>query len=606
MQKLLMKGLSGPFFFLGLAIFYVVMAPSTVQFGDTSEFATNGHLFRLSHPPGYPLFSILLWLFTNLIPFGTVFFKSALLQIILSIGNLIVLKKVSLYRGPIILVLILSLALGRLYWRYSLLPDVFMLNLFLVSCYSYLFLKDNSEKNLYFSSLVYGLALANHQTSVFLVPLLLYQFWEIRKLRPILKSIMILLLTMGSNDLLLFLLDDAALGSWGQMQQIGDLFHHILRKDYGTFTLSNSWGNQSYLSENIIIFIKILLEDCFSFLFLLCIAVSSVVIKKNKICFKEWFYFLVTMGSFLTFFYLSNVYPKGAAGLLLERFYLMPLGMICLWTMRIIRHVNSKGLIITIFCVGMFNSVFNFARYSTENNFRRDTFLQDHYTHLIKKLPKNAILLISGDTHVFSLYYLQEILNIRTDVSIVAPPLYPYSWYRKKLQKKYPGKNFSNFNITSNALEKNIHHMLISPNINKFRIFMDPFLLSSVDFEHYHVIHEGILMEIKSGKSPSMYNCLPPINKPLSDSLDIYQANLEVFMWYGSCDYFGGIYHLTEKNNDFALYMLKRAIEKVPYSDLYQRAYCEALILTKNSSQSIQECYEKLKLKSSHYQYRLF
>jgi hypothetical protein len=581
------------------------MAPTTVQFGDTSEFATNGHLFRLSHPPGYPLFTLLLWLFTNLIPFGTVFFKSALLQIILSIGNLIVLKKVAHYRGPIIITLILSLAFGRLYWRYSLLPDVFMLNLFLVSCYSYLFLKDNSEKNLYLSSLVFGLALANHQTSVFLAPLLLYQYWEIKKIRPILKSIMILLLTMGSNDLFLFLLNDESLGSWGQMQQLGDLFHHILRKDYGTFTLSNSWENHSYLSENIIIFIKILLEDCFSFLFLLCIAVSSVVIKKNKLCLKEWFYFIVTIGSFLIFFSLSNVYPKGAAGLLLERFYLMPLGLICLWTLRTIRHINSKGLIITIFFVGIFNLVFNFSRYSSENNFRKDNFLQDHYTHLLKQLPKDSILLISGDTHVFSLYYLQEILNFRTDVTIVVPPLYPYSWYREKLQKRYPEKDFTNFKITSNSLEKNIHNMLISPNIKKFRIFMDPFLLSSVDFENNHVIHEGILMEIKPGKSPSMYNCLPPINRPLVSSLDIYQVNLEVFMWYGSCDYFGGIYHLSEKNNDYALYMLKRALDKVPYSDLYHRAYCEALLITKNNSQLIQECYEKLKLKSAYYQYRL-
>jgi len=491
------------------------MAPTTVQFGDTSEFATNGHLFRLSHPPGYPLFTLLLWLFTNLIPFGTVFFKSALLQIILSIGNLIVLKKVAHYRGPIIITLILSLAFGRLYWRYSLLPDVFMLNLFLVSCYSYLFLKDNSEKNLYLSSLVFGLALANHQTSVFLAPLLLYQYWEIKKIRPILKSIMILLLTMGSNDLFLFLLNDESLGSWGQMQQLGDLFHHILRKDYGTFTLSN------------------------------------------------------------------------------------------LWTLRTIRHINSKGLIITIFFVGIFNLVFNFSRYSSENNFRKDNFLQDHYTHLLKQLPKDSILLISGDTHVFSLYYLQEILNFRTDVTIVVPPLYPYSWYREKLQKRYPEKDFTNFKITSNSLEKNIHNMLISPNIKKFRIFMDPFLLSSVDFENNHVIHEGILMEIKPGKSPSMYNCLPPINRPLVSSLDIYQVNLEVFMWYGSCDYFGGIYHLSEKNNDYALYMLKRALDKVPYSDLYHRAYCEALLITKNNSQLIQECYEKLKLKSAYYQYRL-
>jgi hypothetical protein len=478
-----------------------------------------------------------------------------------------------------------------------------MLHLFLVSLYFWFFFKEKTDTHFFLSSLIYGLALANHQTAIFICPLYLYQCWESRKIKVILKSFLILSLTMGTCYLLLFFLDDQSFGSWGELKSIDQLLHHILRKDYGTFTLSNAWSKETYLFENIALFLKLLILDYFTLVLIACLIFSSLITRKMKLDLKDVLFLFITIFSFMTFFYLSNVSPVGASGLLMERFYLFPLGMFCFWIFKTLPQFESKKLTQIIILVAFLNCGLNLYRYIGENNFRKDTFLQTHYTYLLEKLPQDSIFLIAGDTHVFSLYYVQEVLKYRQDVTIIAPPLFVYPWYRNKIQKLFPDKNLSEFNISSKLLHKNIDSLMIAPNIEKHRLFIDSFLVDHVDFENYHVIHEGIFMEIKKGKSPSMFDCKRLIPQPPFHDVTSYQANLEVFHWYGSCDYFGGVYHLGQRNKELALYMFKRAMEKVPYSKFYHRAYCEALEITLAEPLDVKECFEELKQKEQNYKY---
>jgi hypothetical protein len=352
------------------------------------------------------------------------------------------------------------------------------------------------------------------------------------------------------------------------------------------------------------LFLQIILTDYFVFLIIFCLALASLILKKTRFTLKEILYFLVTLGTFIVFFSLSNIYPKAAAGLILERFYLLPLGMFVIGTLKIQSHLNSKAVFYLLLSASIINTSSNLYRHFSENNLAQDDFLQRHYTYMLESLPKDAILIIGGDTHVFSLYYLQEILNIRKDVTILTPNLYPYPWYRKKIQTAFPQKNFSRYEIKSKFIHENIDHLIISPNIEHFPIFADAFLMDLVDFKKYHIIHRSIVVEIKKGPSEPMFDCSTTIKAPHFSHSDIYQSNLEIFLWYGSCDYLGGLYHLEKKNNDFSLFMLKRAMEKIEYSDLYHRAYCEALILTQAPEKEISECYKKLQGKTSTYPYR--
>ena len=131
-------------FFTCLLIFYLLHAPHTVQVLDTGELVMNSFLSRVIHPPGYPLYNWLFHFATNFIPFGTVFLKASLFNICIS---LLVLYFIFLNLRSVNLLLALlttlSLATSGIFWKYTVLPDVFILHLFFISSISYFYFKSN-------------------------------------------------------------------------------------------------------------------------------------------------------------------------------------------------------------------------------------------------------------------------------------------------------------------------------------------------------------------------------------------------------------------------------------------------------------------------------
>jgi hypothetical protein len=56
---------------------------------------------------------------------------------------------------------------------------------------------------------------------------------------------------------------------------------------------------------------------------------------------------------------------------------------------------------------------------------------------LLRSLPRRAVLLAVGDNDTYPLWYLQQVLGMRRDVTVVTVPLLPPSWYRAELLRRY-------------------------------------------------------------------------------------------------------------------------------------------------------------------------
>ena len=116
--------------FVGLI--YVLCLPSQVQGGDTGEMAANPYAGRLLHPPGFPVFYWLARFATHVLPLDSVFTRGALLSVFTSLASLALLlswKKVGPRLG-----LALTLAVSPTFWHYSVLPEVFLVQMpFLVA-----------------------------------------------------------------------------------------------------------------------------------------------------------------------------------------------------------------------------------------------------------------------------------------------------------------------------------------------------------------------------------------------------------------------------------------------------------------------------------------
>ena len=56
---------------------------------------------------------------------------------------------------------------------------------------------------------------------------------------------------------------------------------------------------------------------------------------------------------------------------------------------------------------------------------------------LLDSLPAHAIFLAVGDNDTYPLWYLQQVLSMRRDVTVVTVPLLTPSWYRAELLRRY-------------------------------------------------------------------------------------------------------------------------------------------------------------------------
>jgi hypothetical protein len=173
---------------LGLASFclYVQTLAPTLLMADPAEFQLACYTLGIAHPTGYPLYLILGWLWTHLVPIGDAAYRVNLLSAVFAAcatGLLYVLVLRVLrgaWRGssqPLVGVLAafatLALALSRTFWSQALTAEVYALNsLFVVSLLLLLlrWSESRSTRALRLTALIYGLSLTHHSTMILFFP----------------------------------------------------------------------------------------------------------------------------------------------------------------------------------------------------------------------------------------------------------------------------------------------------------------------------------------------------------------------------------------------------------------------------------------------------
>ncbi|HSI03280.1 MAG TPA: DUF2723 domain-containing protein, partial [Myxococcota bacterium] len=156
---------------MGFAVLYCVSLPSTVQTLDTGEVVAAAWKLTLAHPPGYPLFVWLQHAFMKLCPWGSVFHRAALGNALCALATMALLLRIA--RSWIAVALVAAVGTTSLVWRYAVLPDVFGLHLLLTMALVTLALDGPSRFRVWGAAIAFGLGAANHQSIIFLLPLLL-------------------------------------------------------------------------------------------------------------------------------------------------------------------------------------------------------------------------------------------------------------------------------------------------------------------------------------------------------------------------------------------------------------------------------------------------
>jgi hypothetical protein len=148
--------------------------------GDTAKFQFIGKVLGIPHAPGYPNYILLNHLFVSIFPFGTLAFKANLLSAIYTvIASIFIYKLFRLLQiNPWIAASItLALCLGKTIWIYSVIAEVYTLNLLYTALVVFLFAKwhlTKQDRFFYLACFFYAISFGNHLIMITLLPGIIY------------------------------------------------------------------------------------------------------------------------------------------------------------------------------------------------------------------------------------------------------------------------------------------------------------------------------------------------------------------------------------------------------------------------------------------------
>ena len=429
----------GIFVFLCSFIVYLfTLAPGIVAAGDNAELITSAWTLGIAHPPGYPLFSFLGRLICFL-PLSSVAARvnssSALFGSLAVYLLYLSIKKLTGDR-PASALGAFSLAFSFLFWKYSIMAEVFTLNAFFASAILYLLLlwKDSGKSGyLNFTFLLFGLGLSNHQTLLLLIPPALAFIIITGKQRFTAKNILapLGLFLLGLLFYLYLPLRASANPplNWMDPQTIEGFKRAIFRNIYGGI----SFNFRQLLVVKDSVFYDYLLRFLRAFHYggIIFIAAGAYYLAKRKES-------LVIMSLLLTgpFFTLLLAYDNNPVFFsITSRFYILSFlfgavllgcGASLLFSgpLRKIKHALPLLLAIPL------------ALNSGDIRKTGDNFLQDFCVDTLRCCAKNSALITTGDSTIMGFDYLSFVDKRRPDMLVFSMEKLSHKWYADSLRKR--------------------------------------------------------------------------------------------------------------------------------------------------------------------------
>ncbi|KAM9787559.1 protein O-mannosyl-transferase TMEM260 isoform X1 [Syngnathus typhle] len=447
---------------------YVPCVQRTVPGGDSGELITTACELGVAHPPGYPIFTLLSHLTMRLLPTLSPAHSVNLMSSVLgavACGTLCMTVCRLVGPGPGAALAGGVFAISRLTWQWSMVAEVFTLNnlftgLLFFSTASFHSAKNASErrKHSQWGALCCGLGLCNQHTLVlFVLAVIPWVFYRLHSHRELsLRSLM----SMGTCFLLGFLpyiflpiscYMNSARWSWGDQTTISGLLTHLLRAEYGTFSLAKTQS-----SVNLTSLLRAQLDHCLADLSLPVVALAGLGLllssMNRKYCSVCWL--LVSMLLIYSLFFAWRANLDISRPLLfgvVERFWIQGDAVVCvlaglgssLTLTRLERWLGHGGFwkttawLLTMALLGDMMHT-NHRECDQSSNGVVERFGRE----LLASFPTNSIILTRGDLPGNSLRYLHYCLDVRPDVRLVDQEMMTYSWYVRKLGPHLPGVHF--------------------------------------------------------------------------------------------------------------------------------------------------------------------
>lgn len=432
---------------------YAYTAPPSVFAGDSGDVTTAAALLGYAHPPGYPLYSLLGYVWIHVFQIGPIAWRMNIFSAIWASAALVVLYHlIKLITKNTIAAIIgaLTLATSYAFWEFGMVAEVFSLHLFLSLLFLWgavSFYYTRNQNYLYVSVLTFSLEIAHQHMIILWLPGVLYiliasKFWKVFTKKFILISL--LLSFIGPLFYIYLPLSVTYIHNyyWGDPLSLRGFLDIFLRRQYGTFNIVAE-GSSLQGIERLRYIPIYTLFTLFNF------SIPGVVISIIGSVYLLLKKFHLTVGLLINFF-VSGILFLIYAGLeigglfnlgAVEKFSLMSLSLIGLFIgigiHRIFTLASDKfrpAFVLISFLLPLYLLISHWPTLNLRNYWEgwylgRDT---------LAFIPPQSVMSFLGDSQVFNTRYVQMVEGFRKDDVLLAtsPFEITYENVRKIIQKE--------------------------------------------------------------------------------------------------------------------------------------------------------------------------
>lgn len=537
-------------------IYLFTLAPSVVQI-DSGELTAVQATLGIAHPTGYPLFTMIGYLFSLIpLPFSKIFQLNILATIYCSIGvgvftytikycldNILVFRKKNLSKEsakkekkkskeqstekqieiPENFKLItavfggLSLAFSRTFWFQSTSVEVYSLHLLLITLIIFFLLKayvksfeNDKLSNWLLFAFFLALGFTNHLTTLMILPGTAYLYFSRYKFNSasfkklaLMITLFILVLIAIYSYLPLRASQNPIL-NWGNPIDWERIYRHVTGRQYQVwlFTSFDSAGKQFSHFWNILPF-----EFFIGLLFVLIGLIVSLFRSKTLGLF-------ILISFLFTLFYSINYDIHD-----IDSYFLLAFIMLAFFSsFGALKILEMKSLpknygLIGLGLVLVIQLFFNFREVDQSGVYT----YEDYTKAILNTSPKNSIIFsYQWDYFISASYYYQYVENQRKDITIIDKELLRRSWYYNQINNHDPNilsgvnNEVDQFLIALQPFERD-EKFDANRLENLYRTIMSNLIKTNVSKRDYFIAPELVDQEMKRGefKIPDGYNLVP-------------------------------------------------------------------------------------------------
>ncbi|MET0591189.1 MAG: DUF2723 domain-containing protein [Polyangiaceae bacterium] len=417
---------------VAMLVLYAASAPRTVTLEDSGIFIMSADVAGVSHPPGYPIHSVLGKLFT-LLPLGSVAYRVHLLSALfaaLSCGALLVVARLLTMSAITAYVVALSYGVSREFWSQAIIAEVYSLSTFFfftAMALALRYVETTERRTLRLAALVTGLGLAHHW------PLFLLSFPGVlvmtrprwREMTRTVGDIAVFLL-LGLTPYLYLLVRsnlDPAISFYGPLDSLEKFFFFVSRSGYADVDASATAGMRDRLLFTAFLGRELVAQ--FSILGAWLAGVGFALQWRKMPRHVAWGLSASFAGGTLVLLLLLRRDFGYLERAVFQVYPLIPYGVMALWLGLALDEVGERlavrGAAMRRIGAGALGGAVIIAALAMHlrTNWRASyTWARDYAETILGAVAPNAIVITTADSDIGPIGYLQRVEHVRPDVDV--------------------------------------------------------------------------------------------------------------------------------------------------------------------------------------------